>query len=169
VKLMGFQGAWISVCERTTLSERATKSLSTPKGRRGGLAFGLINALHAIGVWLTALALAVQLGAAAAVPDIGAGAKDDTFTARLAASICHAGDPGSVPSPAKAPHHHAPACALCAVCRALATPGFLPASPGFSLAAPEFVRLRAARLPPARASPTILVAAFEARGPPASS
>jgi hypothetical protein len=115
--------------------------------------------LRTAGLLLALLALAVQLGAASVVPWTGAGRLDRL----LAASICHA-DGATGPAPAQ--QHHAPDCALCPFCQAIAHASVLlgPAALVFAaLAAPP---PRIAAPPPARAPPARLAAATSARGPP---
>jgi hypothetical protein len=114
------------------------------------------------GLWLAALALAMQLGVASSVPDLGAARALDALEARLAASICHDGSPLPAPS-----HHHGAACALCLFCQAFAGQGLLPLAAGPVLPARVAMRLLLTP-PPATATPPLQEAhGFFARGPPA--
>ncbi len=110
------------------------------------------------GLILAVVALAIQLAAASVIP----------FTAlsvagveRLAAaSICHS-DQGGQPSP-----HHAPDCAVCPLCHAIAHAGALLAAPAVAVAAPLLLAARAFALPTSRAPPRATLSAASARGPP---
>jgi hypothetical protein len=112
------------------------------------------------GMLLAIVALALQLAAASVAPWAPAGGIDRL----VAGSICHAagaGDQGGAPA-----RHHAPDCAICPLCQAIAHAGVL-LGPGFAaLPAPIVAAARLALLPPARAPPLRRVAAAAPRGPP---
>ena len=124
-----------------------------PRPRR--LPAGLFGLLFAV------FALTLQLAAASVVPfaSVPAGGVDRL----IAASICHgaAGDDGGAPAP-----HHAPDCAVCPLCQAIAHAGVLLAAPVMLLTAPVLLAPRAFALPPARAPPGGGSFATSARGPP---
>jgi hypothetical protein len=111
-----------------------------------------------LGLLLALVALAIQLAAASVVPF--AALSTASVDRLAAASICH-DDQGHQPSP-----HHAPACAVCPLCQAIAHAGALLASPGTVLVAPILAAFRAFALPPARAPPAVATFATSARGPP---
>ncbi len=117
------------------------------------------------GLLLVVVALAVQLAAASVVLPVGA-ARAEGFDRLLAASICHddAGAAGQGGTPA---HHHAPDCALCPLCQAIAHAGVLLGPPVFAWARLAVSVARIVVLPPARAPPARFALATFARGPPA--
>lgn len=113
--------------------------------------FGLFTAL---------LALAIQLGLAASVPNPAS-----AFALAGVGVICHAGaERNEVPlAPA---HRQAPDCALCPLCNALAAPApTLPAAPVVRPPAMMFVAAMVV-LPPATAPPRVIITAAQPRGPP---
>jgi hypothetical protein len=116
--------------------------------------------LCGVGRWLAAIALAVQVAAAATVP-VGM-AQAATIDRLVAASICDGG-PTDHQLPA---HHSAPDCAICPFCQALgqATLLLAPLAVAFDLPRPSVVRV--ALPPPARAPPARVAAAAYPRGPP---
>ncbi len=128
-----------------------TRALSSPRHLPAGLN-GLLLAL---------VALAMQLAAFGIVPLSGAGIGVDRL---LATSICHtdAGDHGNAPAP-----HHAPDCAVCPLCQAIAHAGVILASPMAVFASPVLAVTRAFAQPPARAPPSLAASPATARGPPA--
>jgi hypothetical protein len=115
-----------------------------------------------LGLLLAVFALALQLAAASVVPWSGLPAAG--VDRLIAGSLCHtaAGDDGGTPA---APHH-APDCAVCPLCHAIAHAGALLAAPAVLLAAPALLVARAFRLPPPRAPPGGARFAASARGPP---
>jgi hypothetical protein len=127
------------------------RALSRPRQLPAGLT-GLLLAL---------VALAMQLAVSGIVPFQGARTGVDRL---LAASICHtdAGDPGHAPAP-----HHAPDCAVCPLCQAIAHASAVLASPMAVFVAPVLFVTRAFAVPPARAPPSVAASAASARGPPA--
>lgn len=129
-----------------------SRALSQPRHLPAGLN-GLLLAL---------VALAMQLAAFGIVPLSGARAGLDRL---LATSICHteAADHGGAPAP-----HHAPDCAVCPLCQAIAHAGAILASPMAVFAAPVPVVVRAFAQPPARAPPSLAASPATARGPPAT-
>ncbi len=115
------------------------------------------------GRWLAAVAIAVQLAAASVV--VLPSAPVHALDGLIAASICD-GAEGAANGGQGSHHHHAPDCALCPLCQAIAHAGVLLAPPAFAFAAPIHVTLRMALLPPARAPPAREVGAPYPRGPP---
>jgi hypothetical protein len=117
-----------------------------------------------LGLLLALVALAMQVAAASIVPVAAPAAGLDRL---LAASICHADgaatDQGHAPAP-----HHAPDCAVCPICQAIAHAGAILAAPMVAFVAPALVAVRVFALPPARAPPSIAASARFARGPPAT-
>lgn len=114
---------------------------------------------HRVGAFLALLALAVQLAVASIVLPVATAA---TALDRLvAASICHAPAADGSKQPA-----HAPACAVCPICQAIAQGAALLPPAVFTLHVPAAVVLRAAPPPPARAPPSSALAAAWPRGPP---
>jgi len=117
------------------------------------------------GLLLTLFALAMQLSAASIVPFAGLPAVG--LDRLVAASICHgdgaATDHGGTPT-----QHHAPDCAVCPLCQAIAHAGALLAVPAVGFATPVLLLARAFALPPARAPPGRTATATSARGPPAT-
>ena len=113
------------------------------------------------GLLLAVVALAIQLAAASVMPfaPLAAAGVDRL----VAASICHtsAHDDGGTPAP-----RHAPDCAVCPLCHAIAHAGALLAAPAVVAAAPLLLAARAFALPASRAPPRATVSAPSARGPP---
>lgn len=128
-----------------------TRALSRPRHPPTGLN----------GLFLALVALAMQLAVFGIVPATGVGVGVDRL---LATSICHAdaADHGNAPAP-----HHAPDCAVCPLCQAIAHAGVILASPMAAFVAPVLFVTRAFALPPARAPPSVAASATSARGPPA--
>jgi len=118
-----------------------------------------------LGLLVALFALAMQLSAASTVPFAGLPATGlDKF---VAASICHSGaaadDHGGPPA-----QHHAPDCAVCPLCQAIAHAGVLLAAPLSGFAVPLTLVARTFELLPARAPPGRRATATSARGPPAT-
>ena len=91
---------------------------------------------------------------------------DDASAAELDAVIilCQAGAPDAPAAPPH--HHHAPDCAICPLCVALALPGVI-LTPAPLLPAPSIQRVAAIALPPpARGPPSRPLRISLARGPP---
>ncbi len=113
------------------------------------------------GLVLAVVALAIQLAAASVMPfaPLAASGVDRL----VAASICHAANPddGGAPAP-----RHAPDCAVCPLCHAIAHAGALLAAPAVVVAAPLLLVARAFALPTSRAPPPATLSAPSARGPP---
>ncbi len=126
------------------------RALSQPRQLPAGLT-GLLLAL---------VALAMQLAVFGIVPTTGAAAGVDRL---LATSICHTdtSDQGNAPA-----RHHAPDCAVCPLCQAIAHAGAILASPVAAFVAPVLFVSRAFAQPAARAPPSVAVSATSARGPP---
>lgn len=112
------------------------------------------------GLLLVVFALAMQLAVVSVVPSGDAVMGIDRL---VAASICHSGgtDQGGTPA-----HRHAPDCAVCPLCQAIAHAGVLLAAPPVWFAGPAVFVAHAYALPPARAPPPRRIAATTARGPP---
>jgi hypothetical protein len=117
--------------------------------------------LRRVGTWMAAIAIAVQLAAAAVVLPLGA-AQAAEIDSLAAASICD-GIAGDHRAPV---HRHAPDCALCPFCQALGQAGLLLAPPPVALIAPVPPARRAALPPPARAPPARIAVGAYPRGPP---
>jgi Protein of unknown function (DUF2946) len=127
-------------------------SVAQPRQSRRPVGLGLLLAL---------VALAMQVAATSVMPSAGLSVSVDRL---VAASICHsdAADHGGTPAP-----HHAPDCAVCPLCQAIAHAGALLASPMVGFAAPAlFVAKNLFARPPARAPPGHTAFATSARGPP---
>jgi hypothetical protein len=114
------------------------------------------------GLLLAVAALVMQLAAASVVPFAA-----PTIDRLVAVSICH-GDGGATGSSDRPAHHHAPDCAVCPLCQAIAHAGVLLAAPTLAFAAPVALIAHAFVLPPARAPPGRAASAASARGPPAT-
>ncbi len=137
---------------------RDNAAMSRPAPRSPG------KAARLPGLLLAVLALAMQLAAASVIPWTTPQAAG--LDRLVAASICH-GDSGAADRGGTPPGHHAPACAVCPLCQAIAQAGVLLGSAAVALAAPPPAVSRAAAPPPARAPPARRVAAAAPRGPPA--
>jgi hypothetical protein len=129
---------------------------------RRGFAPSVRLGLRIAGNWLAALALVVQLAAASvvAMPSAPAASLDGL----IAASLCTGADDAGGGAPAH--DHHAPDCALCPLCHAIAHAGVLLAPPAFAFATPLSERQRPGLPPPPRAPPVRAAGAAYPRGPP---
>jgi len=114
------------------------------------------------GLLLALVALVMQIAAASVVPFAGPAASVDRL---LAASICHS-DGGATDSGGTPARRHAPDCAVCPLCQAIAHAGALLGAPMLVIAAPALLAARLFALPPSRAPPGRAASAASARGPP---
>jgi Protein of unknown function (DUF2946) len=114
------------------------------------------------GLLLALVALAMQIAAASVVPFAAPAASVDRL---VAASICHTDttDHGGAPV-----RQHAPDCAVCPFCHAIAHAGVLLASPMAAFIGPAVLVARAFAWPASRAPPGRAGSAASARGPPAT-
>jgi hypothetical protein len=117
-----------------------------------------------IGLLLAVVALAMQLAAGSLVPRASI---SDSVDQLIASAICHADS--DIPTPNNAPaQHHAPDCAVCPICQAMAQAPMLLSAPMAVLLAPVLRMAASFILPPARAPPGRPATAASARGPPAT-
>jgi hypothetical protein len=113
------------------------------------------------GLLLALLALASQIAVASLVlPEDSTAAELDAV-----AILCQTAAPGA-PQPATPHHHHAPDCAICPFCAALALPGAI-LTPAPALPTPSLHRVAQIALPPpARGPPSRPLRTALPRGPP---
>jgi len=119
--------------------------------------------MRLLGVLIAAIALAGQIALGALVPQ---GTTPETQLAELATTsfICHSEDKPD--SRDGKPHHHAPDCALCPLCQAIAQSGALIHPSAISLLVPLIAPVSNAVPPPSRATPLFGLATVYPRGPP---
>jgi hypothetical protein len=119
-----------------------------------------------IGLAVAMVALAVQLGIGASVPQPEL-AQARTAALDAALILCHPALPDGTPR--DTPFHHSTDCLICPLCQALDHSVIVLASrPELPSPAPVATGRRSNKIPPARAPPPLLRSAASPRGPPIS-